>query len=329
MEQDDIFRAIQAAVEDTPLLMIGSGSSAPYGLPGMQELGEHLLKQLDSKYSGEKCWNTFRENLQAGQDLESALSDITFPSDILNDVKWETWSLISSRDFDLFGRILFGHEELALSKLLKKLYQATPQKIDIITTNYVRVIEYACDLAQIPVANGFYGCYHKHFDKEFPSRRSINLIKVHGSLDVFCDTHGVAVSVPIMLRERVPGLVPEIITPGASKYAAVLTGTPRQLLSAADERIGQARSFLCIGYGFNDAQIQENILTKARTGTPVILLTMKVADHAAHLLANNAKNYISIQKGEKDNTTDICINRDIVTLDGTYWTVDGLMEIID
>lgn len=329
MERDDIFRAIQVAVEDTPLLMIGSGSSAPYGLPGMQELGEHLLKQLDSKYSGEKCWNTFRENLQAGQDLESALSDITFPSDILNDVKWETWSLISSRDFDLFGRILFGHQELALSKLLKKLYQATPQKIDIITTNYDRVIEYACDLAQIPVANGFYGCYHKHFDKEFPSRRSINLIKVHGSLDVFCDTHGVAVSVPIILRERVPGLVPEIITPGASKYAAVLTGTPRQLLSAADERIGQARSFLCIGYGFNDAQIQENILTKARTGTPVILLTMKVADHAAHLLANNAKNYISIQKGEKDNTTDICINRDIVTLDGTYWTVDGLMEIID
>ncbi len=327
MERDDIFRAIQAAVEDTPLLMIGSGSSAPYGLPGMQELGEHLLKQLDTKYYGEKCWNTFRENLQAGQDLETALSDITFPSDILNDVKWETWSLISSRDFDLFGRILFGHEELALSKLLKKLYQATPQKIDIITTNYDRVIEYSCDLAQIPVANGFYGCYHKHFDKEFPSRRSINLIKVHGSLDVFCDTHGVAVSVP-MLREKVPGLVPEIITPGASKYAAVLTGTPRQLLSAADERIGQARSFLCIGYGFNDAQIQENILTKARTGTPVILLTMKVADHAAHLLANNAKNYISIQKGEKDNSTDICINRDIVTLDGTYWTVDGFMNII-
>ena len=37
MERDDIFRAIQVAVEDTPLLMIGSGSSAPYGLPGMHE----------------------------------------------------------------------------------------------------------------------------------------------------------------------------------------------------------------------------------------------------------------------------------------------------
>lgn len=327
MERDDIFRAIQVAVEDTPLLMIGSGSSAPYGLPGMQELGEHLLKQLDSKYSGEKCWNTFRENLQAGQDLESALSDITFPSDILNDVKWETWSLISSRDFELFGRILFGHQELALSKLLKKLYQATPQKIDIITTNYDRVVEYACDLAQIPVANGFYGCYHKHFDKDFPLKKSVNLVKVHGSLDVFCDTHDVAVSVP-MLKDRVPGLIPEIITPGASKYAAVLTGTPRQLLSAADERIGQARSFLCIGYGFNDAQIQENILTKARVGVPVVVLTKEVSDHAAHLLANNAKNYISIQEGKKKNTTEICINKEIEILDGTFWTIDGFMDII-
>lgn len=328
MERDDIFRSVQAAVEDTPLLMIGSGSSAPYGLPGMQELGAHLLKKLDSKYSSERSWKEFRENLQSGQDLETALSDITFPPEILNEVKWETWSLISSRDFDLFGRILFGHEELALSKLLKKLYQATPQRIDIITTNYDRVVEYACDLAQLPVSNGFYGCYHKHFDKEFPSKKSVNLVKVHGSLDVFCDTHDVAVSVP-MLKERVPGLVPEIITPGASKYAAVLTGTPRQLLGAADERIGQARSFLCIGYGFNDAQIQENILTKARAGVPVVVLTKEVSDHAAHLLANNAKNYISIQEGKKTGTTEICLNKEIAILDGTFWTIEGFMKIID
>lgn len=327
MERDDVFRAIQTAVEDPPLLMIGSGSSAPYGLPGMQELGEHLLQELDSKYSGEGCWKVFRENLLAGQDLETALSDITFPPNILNDVKWETWSLISSRDFELFGRILFGHEELALSKLLKKFYQTHPQKIDIITTNYDRVIEYACDLAQLPVANGFYGCYHKHFDKEFPLQESVNLVKVHGSLDVFCDTHGVAVSVP-MLQKRVPGLVPEIITPGASKFAAVLTGTPRQLLGAADERIGRAKSFLCIGYGFNDAQIQENILAKARTGIPVVVLTKEVSDHAAHLLANNAQNYISIQKGKEKDTTEVCMNREIEILDGTFWTVDGFMKII-
>lgn len=327
MERDDVFRAIQTAVEDPPLLMIGSGSSAPYGLPGMQELGEHLLQELDSKYSGEGCWKVFRENLLAGQDLETALSDITFPPNILNDVKWETWSLISSRDFELFGRILFGHEELALSKLLKKFYQTHPQKIDIITTNYDRVIEYACDLAQLPVANGFYGCYHKHFDKEFPLQESVNLVKVHGSLDVFCDTHGVAVSVP-MLQKRVPGLVPEIITPGASKFAAVLTGTPRQLLGAADERIGRAKSFLCIGYGFNDAQIQENILAKARTGIPVVVLTKEVSDHAAHLLANNAQNYISIQEGKEKDTTEVCMNREIEILDGTFWTVDGFMKII-
>lgn len=30
MERDDIFRAIQSAISNTPLLMIGSGSSAAY-----------------------------------------------------------------------------------------------------------------------------------------------------------------------------------------------------------------------------------------------------------------------------------------------------------
>ena len=124
------------------------------------------------------------------------------------------------------------------------------------------------------------------------------------------------------------GLIPGIITPGRSKYEAVLQGTPRQLLAAADEKIGQANSFLCIGYGFNDTQIQENILAKARTGIPVVVLTKEVSEHAAHLLANNAQNYISIQEGKENDTTEVCMNRKIEILDGTFWTVDGFMEII-
>ena len=47
MERDDIFKAIQSAVEDTPLFIIGSGSSAAHHLPGMGLLGGHLLTQLD------------------------------------------------------------------------------------------------------------------------------------------------------------------------------------------------------------------------------------------------------------------------------------------
>lgn len=55
----------------------------------------------------------------------------------------------------------------------------------------------------------------------------------------------------------------------------------------------------------------------------------KVFEHAAHLLANNAKQYISIQEGRKPDTTEICINKVVETIDGTFWTIDGFMSIID
>ena len=46
MERDDIFKAIQSAVEETPLFIIGSGSSAAHHLPGMGLLGNHLLLEM-------------------------------------------------------------------------------------------------------------------------------------------------------------------------------------------------------------------------------------------------------------------------------------------
>ena len=136
MERDDIFKAIQSAVEETPLFIIGSGSSAAHHLPGMGLLGNHLLTQLDSKYTGVACWDAFRENLRNGADLETALLGVTLTSEMLIDVKCETWNLISSKDLELFDRILFDNEKLPLSRLIRKFYQAHPQKVDIITTNY-------------------------------------------------------------------------------------------------------------------------------------------------------------------------------------------------
>lgn len=329
MDRNNILKSIQKAVSDIPLLMIGSGSSAAYGLPSMKELGDHLLTQLNTKYIGTTCWDTFQENIKNGQDLETALSDITLTPEMLVDVKCETWKLISSKDIALLNRILFRLEDLPLAKLMKKLSQAHPRKLDIITTNYDRVVEYACDLVGLPVATGFSGSYLKQFSEEtFQAQNIVNLMKVHGSLDVFRDSHNAVFSVPLQTELPV-GLIPEIITPGRSKYEAILQGIPRQILSVADKKISQARGFLCIGYGFNDTQVQENILAQIRRGVPIIVLTKKVFEHAAHLLANNAKQYISIQEGNRPNTTEICINKVVETIDGTFWTIEGFMNIID
>lgn len=327
METDHIFKYIQKAIEAPPLILIGSGSSAPYGLPTMGELGKHLIAKLSPVYTGNKAWATVQSNIQNGMGLEDALTDVVLSTDIIDDIRKETWELVSRKDLSLFYKVLFGEIELPLAELIRHFFRTHPQCVNIITTNYDRVVEYACDSVQLPLCTGFDGQYEKHYFGAFGSRKIVNLVKVHGSLDFFKDPHDVSYSLP--LQESIPaGLIPEIITPGISKYQAVLKGTPRQLLNECDNLVNAAPAYLCIGYGFNDEQIQEGIISNIRNGKPIVVVTKEVSDKAGHLLVNNAENYITIQEGSEEGTTDFCINQEITNVEGTYWTVDGFLKII-
>ena len=46
MTKDEIFKFIQNAVSAPPLILVGSGGSAPHGLPSMKELGDYLSMAL-------------------------------------------------------------------------------------------------------------------------------------------------------------------------------------------------------------------------------------------------------------------------------------------
>ena len=107
MEQENIFKAIQKSVTNTPLILVGSGSSAPHGLPSMYTLGQHLIAQLGGKYHGTPCWDIFEENIADGQDLEMALTGIELTAEVLEDIRRETWNLISGKDLELFAQLLF------------------------------------------------------------------------------------------------------------------------------------------------------------------------------------------------------------------------------
>ena len=76
MDQENIFKAIQKSIINTPLILVGNGASAPHGLPSMRVLGQHLIDQLGAKYHGTPCWDIFEENIADGQDLEKALTGI-------------------------------------------------------------------------------------------------------------------------------------------------------------------------------------------------------------------------------------------------------------
>ena len=85
MDTSEIFRIIQKYTEANPLFFVGSGTSAAYGLPGMGKLGEHLLESLSSKYASDSDWQHFEDNIKSGKDLESAMTDIVFKEEIIDD----------------------------------------------------------------------------------------------------------------------------------------------------------------------------------------------------------------------------------------------------
>ena len=159
------------------------------------------------------------------------------------------------------------------------------------------------------------------------NKNIVTLLKVHGSLDSFKDNmSNESISIPI--QERIPkGFTPEIITPGIGKYEDILINASRRLLHHADSVINRAANFLCIGYGFNDSQIQELMIKKIKAGCPIVVVTKELTDNALGIINSNSERHAVILDGENGKTRFI-INKTDVTIDGTYWTIDGFNEII-
>lgn len=216
-----------------------------------------------------------------------------------------------------------------LETALTDLFLSEEIRNDIITSNYDRVIEYACDFAGLPLDIRFAGIYYKQMSTlPIAQRKSVNLLKVHGSLDLFQDINQQVISLP--LRREIPcGFIPSIITPGSEKYRTILRDPMRQTLYDAITLMEQASSYLCIGYGFNDEQIQANIIKGIRCGKPILVVTQKISESAASLLVNNGKRFITLTEGGAHNTTEVVIDRKTCEIEGNYWSISGLLSILE
>lgn len=331
MTIDDVFKRIQKIISDIPLILAGTGTSIPYGIPGMYGLSVYLRNELSTKYVSDSAWVVISSRLENGVDLESALTQVTpEPSEaLLEDITVKTWKFITEADLACYRNLLASRDSMPLARLFCMLAQSSRKNINIITTNYDRIIEYACDQARLEVDDRFRGKYNKWQTYDLVKRSNIvNLLKVHGSLDFFKDSFKTVHSIPMCCT--IPDtFVPDIVPPGSNKYRSVLQGIHRDLLHDADDLIKSAPGFLCIGYGFNDEQIQSTMLEQISLGKPVIVLTKEITDKTANLLRNKSQNYITITEDSADHSkTCFVINGDYIMVDGTYWTVEGFLNII-
>lgn len=270
-----------------PKLIVGTGLSIIYGVPGMGALAAHLDTEIKKKPDEnlKKMWQN-RYNVIKNKGLEAGLVNLTQDETILVDtIKVLTARYILESEEKIHSEIL--EKNTGFSKLLfylKGTISVNNRIIDIMTPNYDRIIEIVGDKLGIGVITGFYGNVYSKFSKNLLKQPAelynckkntwVRLFKPHGSInwinengkEYLTNDYGV-------LQQKVEFL--EIVTPGSSKYREGLTNnTFRCMREEFNELLNPEENYslLFYGYGFNDDHFdtalfdsfQKNVLILAK-----------------------------------------------------------------
>lgn len=337
-EEKDLNMIAKQAQEyygNSPAIILGSGASASFGLSGMGKLGNHLLNTVDeSSFNGDEntAWQAFKKELEKKNDIENALQKVQLPPSISKIVVEETWRLLNPEDLNVFYKSLNDRNLFPLGKLLSHIFQSTIKEIDIITTNYDRLAEYACEQEQIHHYTGFsHGYIRTEIPKNFISTdRQVNIWKVHGSLDWFRNDQNILLGVPNTM-ELQSALTPEIVTPGIEKYKRTHTEPFRTIINESDRSIDNAKSYLCIGFGFNDMHIQEKLVSKCvNNSARLLIITHTLTDGAGDLLfEKGCKEYLAFESSGANTKVYSSRLQTPVEIEGkNYWSLEGLLNLI-
>lgn len=297
----------QECISKAPVIILGSGASAAYGIPGMPQLKDHLLSVAcpDTAKSEEASkWSEFQTKLDT-TDLETALDEVRLPESLTKLVVESTWDYLAPFDYQVFERAIIEHEMFPLTKLFHHLFNSTRSDVHVVTPNYDRIAEYATDNGNLTHYTGFHyghirgraiaGRMRVHVGNTVA--RTVNIWKVHGSFDWFRDEAGVVVGLPVS-STRPANMLPVIVTPGIEKYRLTHDEPFHSIKSEADRALQNAEAYLCIGYGFNDAHLQTTLVERCRgKDVPLVLLTKSISATAKGFL-NSGKcgKYLAIEE---------------------------------
>lgn len=333
---ETLSKQAQDYYKDTPVIILGSGASAAYGMPGMWNLSQHLIKTIEVEKLSEAeiaSWEIFCDLLKKEIDLESALHQVNLSPELTNRVVLSTWELLVPEDIAVFEKSLKDSNLFPLGTLLTHMLRSTTKQIDIITPNYDRLAEYACEQENIHHYSGFsHGYRGTPVKKDYlKCSRQVNIWKVHGSLGWFVNEQGVISSLSNI--DSIPeGLKPLIVTPGIEKYRSTHKEPYKTTIHEADDVIDAASAYLCIGFGFNDEHIQEKLVNRcAKDDATVIVVTHRLSDSAKKFLFNgNSIRYLAIEAQENDLNSVVYSSEfdEPIKLEGNYWSLNGFLELI-
>jgi len=339
MDIEQIIKQLQDWTNRVPLLILGSGSSIPFGIPSMSELGNHLKDNISFADNEDKTqFENFKTEFDNQRDLETVLLKMQLRDKVLQEIVTKTWNFVNRKDIEFYEKLLQNSNNFPLSELIKYLLTSSKKKIAIVTTNYDRLAEYASSLANTFICNGFAQNYFGHFSTNIHKNDfskiqgfagQVNIWKVHGSLDWFSKDN---FDYSFPMRKTIPAnYTPSIVTPGNTKYSMTHFEPYRTIFAEADTEIQNSNAFLCIGYGFNDIHVQPKLITQIKNGKPIIVITKELTQKTKDaIISNNCKNYILLEQ-ENENDTKIYTPTNStgeVIISQSYWKLEEYLKLI-
>ncbi len=309
MSIQNIDKLARKCIDNHPVIILGSGASVAHGITGMEGLAEILHNCISSKTKLNKpeinSWKKIRKSLASGKTLESALRT-QVPKSLTQIIAKLTWEIIAEKDLALLQKVINCDVDFSLSLLVKKLFNSSNNRIDIVTTNYDRVAEYAVGNTDFICLTGFKPGIVCQPDDERPiiisdrkkQPRIVRVWKVHGSLDWFKnDSDERVISLPLTMDLPL-GFQPLIVTPGIEKYEQTQLSPYDSIIEGAKAALGKAKSVLCVGYGFQDNHIQSRLADRCQQEEiPIVVLTKKLTDSAKKFIRKHGgKSYLAIEE---------------------------------
>ncbi len=313
MELDELKRIIQDFFQENTVTIVGSGLSLAEGVPGMSALAKELLSQIPkllSNSSDVAIWSQIEANLMSGTGLEQALHDTKPTLAIEELIRKITAQYIGKAEAAVLSDIVRNNKELRFSKYLNH-FNIRNNGLVVITTNYDRLIEYACEVNGVRVDNLFVGKFLARFEPEQSKYMFCKNLVRRGGKTVAEFAPRVAVFKPHgclswHMVDGIPFSIPQscfddalIITPGINKYKEGYNSPFDTHRTKANAAIDSAQRYIIIGYGFGDDHLETHLVRQLKNGKPALILT--------HSLSRKTLDIISACK----NITAICSKNEI------------------
>lgn len=303
--QDSVYLYIQELFQRGVVIIVGSGASCSYGLPGMGELAEHLLTAVPERVCQDDApeWRRIAAALANGEGLESAIGEQPLSGSLADVLTTAITDRVRQSEEAAIAEILHAEQVSAFGRLFTHILRSA-EHADVITTNYDRLIEVQAARAGVRVDSMFYGhtigrmdavlsreeLYEPRGAPPGRSQRSaalrlrphIRLAKPHGSLDWFThDGQYYRTDLPL------PGSR-QIIAPGGNKYRLGYEVPFDQQRNRANLAIDRAASVLTVGYGFNDSHLETHLRARF-THLPSVVVSRSLTPNALDYLASNPR----------------------------------------